>query len=1150
MIQCPICMKAFASARYLTSHLHQSECCIALPNLGTVPTQHSTLVESSNNSSTSAVENPANNHIVHRPIAVNAFGDIVLDDDNTFGDIVLDEGSENSNHLPTSNEAATDILTSPPDSSIHADSGIPVLAESPNPISYIHQQESFNVPAAPDDKLIPILKIVTAVRASGAPLNLVDTIVKIIKDEWQVGRLDISNLLTHRTAMRRISKMFPSLPAPVSVTTTHERTPDELSSGAERPSLTFPKFSFLGQLQDLLDDHVFSDLQNLVLDPFNRWEYYQKDSCPHSSDEIQDGNWFQGIVQTVKANPSPPGIQDFVFGIQGYVDKTGTDAYQRTAVEPFVFTLTLFTNQIRNSDTYWRVLALLPSSLSQKQRKQHVFGASVRNYHTALKHAFDEFIQLQKHPPIVRLRLGDQFQNVRARLYWVNTIADGLANENLTGRIQNRNCSPRLSRGCHCPQHLSAESNLSCRFLRQDAIERLTVAALGPSPEDTQWDNYLNSLGSTQAKKAAASSLKTRMKMAQAILKNVFGQHLVDLVWFHVDQGPNPRGCFGSTPVDPMHAFEEGIVPNIMSVILDPLPESSKTSLDALAMQIVACNRWDPDYPRLNFSGGFSSLTLLTADEKVGKMLLLWIIMQTPLGMKIIEKRCDPSFDEQRMTVAGRFTVNRPKVDHSDALESDESDKDTTTNSQYYTGSPAQLELVQQCLQDHGLHFVTGWLQEMLPYHQEVLGKTIYKICCSKGKANKHILNPEPHLDRYAVLGDVPHLYYQEQPMHPILSEALPLELDKNEAAYSIDCTGKELQSLLEMMLAFHACYKYSQEIHRSKFDQNIRLMMSMIKQRINRGSQTKNWMISKFHELLHMTTDTWNFGSSSNIDAGKGEHGLQRWAKLPSRTVRTRSANHYYHDMAKRIYENRLLELATATLIPRQSLTSINVGISGQDAATAEIPGGNPTERVADISGNILITLSCPLTTLEAEGPSVLQSDLAVFIRRKSNLVFPITIFQEAQYVVGSDLPVTIRGTPNYRNSGPWHDCVLVKYDINNRIKKYPFQIYGFFVDESGNEQKLAVGKMGMQKTGKSKLYNEWTYEPHYRIVEMETISQVVFAVTIPTSCCRQGGGPTAHRMLVMKDRIREWPAIFNEANWDENNRTERNNRKRKARK
>ena len=145
-----------------------------------------------------------------------------------------------------------------------------------------------------------------------------------------------------------------------------------MKSGAVHPSLTFPCFSFLGQLNDLLNDHVFSDLQNLVVDPSNRWDYYKRDSCPHATEEIQDGDWFQSIVPLVESNPSSdhPGIPDFVFGIHGYVDKTGTDVYNRYAVEPLVITLTLFTNKIRNSPKHWRVLALLPASSSQTQKKR------------------------------------------------------------------------------------------------------------------------------------------------------------------------------------------------------------------------------------------------------------------------------------------------------------------------------------------------------------------------------------------------------------------------------------------------------------------------------------------------------------------------------------------------------------------------------------------------------------------------------------------------------------------------------------------------------------------------------------------------------------------------------------------------------------
>lgn len=1126
MEACPFCQRIFTSSRYLISHLHQSACRHALlpTNHDQVTTNGSTLAVSTRNSSIRTDKDaPPKDNVAYHPMAVNAFGDVI---------VAVDD--ENSGEFPTNFSdteestgdqfvAVCDVTGNSLNKAINSSDGSPTLEHLLNPISTIDQNESFNVPVGCDDKLIPMLRMIAAVRAAGAPIVLLDNLVKIIKHEWQLGRLDITHLCTHKTALRRISKFFPLIPTPEAITVTHERTANEMSSGIERPSLTFPRFSFIGQLQDLLDDHVFSDLQNLVVDPDNRWDHYRPNSCPHSTDEIQDGLWFQGIVEQVKKDTSPEHINDFIFGIQGYADKTGTDAYQRTSAEPLVITLTLFTNGIRNQDKYWRVLALLPTSLCQDQRKKHSYGASVRNYHLALKLALAELTEVQRNPPIVRLRLGDQYRYVRARIFWVNTIADGLANESLTGRIQNRNSSPRLSRGCHCPQIFADDSTRVCKYIRQAAVEQLTVAALGPPVEvPNQWNDYLESLESNKERRAAESSLKIRKKLAQAILNNVFGQHVVDLVWFHVDQGPNPRGCFGSTPVDPMHAVEEGIIPNIMSVILDPLSESAKARLDDLAIKIVACNRWDSEYPRMNFSGGFSSLTQLTADEKVGKMILLLIIMHTTTGKEIMDNRCNSTFDEQRVTRAARFTSNMVMCgDDDEESQGSETSKELPNNlgNRHYTGTAAQLQSVDHCLFDHGLQFVVPWIDEMIPCHQEILRRIVFQVDCNRGKGLKYKLPQASFLDRHEVIVDSSPLYCEGQS-----DRALP-ELTTEEARYSIDCTLDELKNLLEMILSFHAAYKYGNRDDKGNFDSNVRLMMSLIKRRIHRGRDTKNWSISKFHDLLHMGVDSMNFGSHANLDAGKGEHGLKKWAKLPSKTVRTRHANLYYQDMATRIYENRLIELATATLVPRTQLTP--------DTNTGD---ENPDQTVTFELSNLLMRL-------DVIGPSLLQPELTAYLRGRPNLVFPMDIYQEARYSTNGNRKGTIRGTPKYRNSGPWHDCVLVSYEDDlGEKKEYPFQVHGFFYQ--GRERTYsAVGKMGMNKKENSRLLDEWTYEKNYRIVDLETTSRAVFALTIPLSCYRDTNEDTPHRMYVFRDRIGEWPSIFNEENWDNkyNNRRKR---------
>jgi hypothetical protein len=1123
MEQCPICLRLFTLSNHLISHLHLSSCRTAL-----LPTNPDMVPTTSNTSPTGVTTSsimdrteqvPPMDDVVYRPMHVNAFGDFIVDEHDDNSDAGCHPFSSDTDSVSDDAPPAAESLVNS-DVATDSNAETPAVEDQPISVTTIHHNESFNVPLAPDDKLIPMLKMIKAVREAGAPLVLLDNLIKIIKHEWQVGRLDLTHLCTHKTAMRRISKVFPSLPTPTSVTVTHERTRDEMNTGMERPSLTFPRFSFLGQLQDLLDDHLFSDLKNLVVDPKKRWDHYQPNSCPHSVDEIQDGRWFQGIVDQLQNSTSSVCVPDFAIGVQGYVDKTGTDAHQRISVEPFVFTLTLFTNAVRNQDKAWRVLALLPSSLCQKQRKKHSFGASVRNYHIALRHAMAEFIELQKNPPVVRLRLGDQYQSVRARLFWVNTIADGLANESLTGRIQNRNNSPRLSRGCHCPQPLADDSTLVCNYLRQTAIERLSVAALGPMQDNCeQWNLYVASLTSAKEKRAAEFSLKTRKKIAQAILNNVFGQHVVDLVWFHVDQGPNPRGCFGSTPVDPMHAVEEGIIPNIMSVILDPLPESSKIRLDTLALKIIACNRWDNEYPRMNFSGGFSSLTQLTADEKVGKMILLWIIMQTTLGRDIIDLRCNPNFDNQRTTRAARFTSNEGETEGNDHDDDDSQDSNNSPEemsvsviNRTFNGSLTQLSNVETCLRVHALQFVIPWIGEMIPCHQEILRRIVFQVDSSLGKGKRHELPQESFLDRHVVAGDSSHLYFLEDTEldhSRIVSEPRIME-----AGCSVDSTSDQLQCLLEMVLAFHASYKYGIPSQRGNFDRNVRLMMLKIKARIHRGKDTKNWLISKFHELLHMIVDAQNFGSHANFDAGKGEKGLKKWAKLPSKTVRTRDANHYYQDLATRIYENRLIELATGTMVPRKGPT-VEPDTTGDSKVT--------------------IVLSHHLVKLDVIGPTLLQPDLTDYLRARPNLVFPIQIYQEAQYYTDGVHEATIRGTPNYRNSGPWYDCVLVSYeDDMGEKKEYPFQVHCFF-SETGKKSQSAVGKMGMHKKESSKLLDEWTYEKNYRIVDLETTSRVVFALTIPLSCFRENSDDTPHRMYVLRDRINEWPSIFDSADWED---------------
>ena len=91
---------------------------------------------------------------------------------------------------------------------------------------------------------------------------------------------------------------------------------------------------------------------------------------------------------------------------------------------------------------------------------------------------------------------------------------------------------------------------------------------------------------------------------------------------------------------------------------------------------------------------------------------------------------------------------------------------------------------------------------------------------------------------------------------------------------------------------------------------------MSFVKGAVNRGETSSGWRLSKYHELLHIPVDAKNMGSLANVDASKGGNRLKTWAKLPAETVRNRGEESFLADLATRIYENRLLELATDTQV------------------------------------------------------------------------------------------------------------------------------------------------------------------------------------------------------------------------------------------
>ena len=78
-------------------------------------------------------------------------------------------------------------------------------------------------------------------------------------------------------------------------------------------------------------------------------------------------------------------------------------------------------------------------------------------------------------------------------------------------------------------------------------------------------------------------------------------------------------------------------------------------------------------------------------------------------------------------------------------------------------------------------------------------------------------------LDRHVVTGDYHELVYYDEGVRQYPIRQQP---DKSVAQFSLDCSPQQLHRLLEMLLTFHASYKYAYSTQIDCFEKNVQLMV------------------------------------------------------------------------------------------------------------------------------------------------------------------------------------------------------------------------------------------------------------------------------------------------------------------------------------
>ena len=110
---------------------------------------------------------------------------------------------------------------------------------------------------------------------------------------------------------------------------------------------------------------------------------------------------------------------------------------------------------------------------------------------------------------------------------------------------------------------------------------------------------------------------------------------------YDIDCGKDPYGVFSMVHTEGLHALETGLIQRMVEVLFDDLKQDSvRAELDSLVKKLNdhPNQHGYKVFPRLRWTDGVSKLTMLTGDQRVGKMFAILLVALTAEGEAFFTK--------------------------------------------------------------------------------------------------------------------------------------------------------------------------------------------------------------------------------------------------------------------------------------------------------------------------------------------------------------------------------------------------------------------------------------------------------------------------------------------------------------------------------
>ena len=1001
---------------------------------------------------------------------------------------------------------------------------------------------------------------------AGAPRYLADELIKVLQNgATQYGFTLSDPRITQRPSLlKRLQQTIPA-PPPKAIKV-------NLESGF---STTVFAFDFQDQLQRHLLSPAFANYDNLQFSapdtaedsPFDCHAVHKE--CSYS--DICSAQWYQDALQMYHEDLTTGTFMLHPF--IAYMDKTGVDKVDRTSLEPIAITSALLTQEARENVDNWIHLGFVPNQKWICDRNPGVSrgkhrSISQRDYHHCLSKLLQPLKDLQKQRPVMLFRRGSTTCALRIIAPLAAMVGDNLSNDTLAQRVGDKTEStPRLSRRCLCAFQDADNAIHKCHELSWEMVHKLSVGALGvtygkdnPSQnvieESTNYEHWrmyvdMKAGNNHQLRSTILKIKQHRMSICDVILHKVLGCQSLQNAFHGIDFGPTDNGILRATTSDLMHTIEEGLIPNILQVIFELMPDSQLKQIDQYVHSLFQSSRnrsrEKDQYPRINFQNGFTKLTNLCAHERVGQLFMLSIILQTEKGRNLLAPRFDPDFDNQRAQRIAKMRASNvrehkpgKKCAPNHAIGTDRQPNEPQNASRGIDHRPPPLgqednsipELEWNDIKEYLSSIQLGYIHESiypsLPTHHQMLLRNVLKKTVKptwKKSIDAIQLQCPPQFQTLPDLDYLPTEYPinpprrggTKTPHHPLVMNCSKQELEKawtpsvyrsssDDPPITLALTMPELTYLVEAILLLHSCVKKPQyvfdpndkylqpgehERNLQRFPFALSLLLRVLTHGIHRGQGTKGWKLQKILELSHLLPDVIQFGSAAGFNTNTGERNLKTWAKLPSRTAQKNNDIDHLMQTSMRIHEGFLLSVASQDVPTQHSHGSNqNTSVSGEKYLMCS-KTGKFTKVIGTRHQEVV---KAPIS------PSAIHWFLEHFEDKEERLIPIYTEFSVRDEVC--------RAHADYRNNGPWYDYVLF-HPFDGEESEPPFRIGAIWFDRNngsatGTMRVLVQPADRMNKDHKtpskgSMIFGHWKMRHRTRVVNEDRFEGTATFLSYP---------------------------------------------------